>query len=68
MWELVVAFALGMAALWALAEEPKLEDMADREIINLMADRSRRGKPAGARQRSRYSRAYIKGYGHGKWR
>lgn len=41
--ELVIAFIAGVLVLMALAENPKLEDLTDKEIINRMADRSRKG-------------------------
>ena len=41
--ELAIAFIAGVLVLMALAENPKLEDLSDKEIINRMADRSRRG-------------------------
>ena len=41
--ELVIAFIAGVLVLMALAENPKLEDLSDKEIINRMADRSRKG-------------------------
>ena len=41
--ELAIAFIAGVLVLMALAENPKLEDLSDKEIINRMADRSRKG-------------------------
>ena len=41
--ELAIAFVVGCLVLMALAENPKLEDLTDKEIINRMADRSRAG-------------------------
>jgi len=41
--ELAIAFIAGVLVLMALAENPKLEDLTDKEIINRMADRSRKG-------------------------
>ena len=41
--ELAIAFIAGVLVLMALAENPRLEDLTDKEIINRMADRSRKG-------------------------
>lgn len=41
--ELAIAFIAGVLVLMALAENPRLEDMTDKELINRMADRSRKG-------------------------
>ena len=41
--ELAIAFVVGCLVLMALAENPKLEDLSDKEIINRMADESRAG-------------------------
>ena len=41
--ELAIAFIAGVLVLMALAENPKLEDLSDKELINRMADRSRKG-------------------------
>jgi len=41
--ELAIAFIAGVLVLMALAENPKLEDLSDKEIINRMADESRKG-------------------------
>ena len=41
--ELVIAFIAGVLVLMALAENPKMEDLSDKELINRMADRSRKG-------------------------
>jgi len=41
--ELAIAFIAGVLVLMALAENPRLEDLTDKEIINRMADRSRAG-------------------------
>lgn len=41
--ELAIAFIAGVLVLMALAENPKLEDLSDKEIINRMADKSRKG-------------------------
>ena len=53
--ELVIAFIAGVLVLLALAENPRLEDLADKEIINRMADRSRKGW--GKPKRMRYVKA-----------
>ena len=41
--ELVIAFIAGVLVLMALAENPRLEDLTDKELVNRMADRSRKG-------------------------
>ena len=41
--ELAIAFIAGVLVLMVLAENPKLEELSDKEIINRMADRSRKG-------------------------
>ena len=41
--ELAIAFIAGVLVLMALAENPRLEELSDKEIINRMADRSRKG-------------------------
>lgn len=41
--ELVIAFIAGVLVLMALAENPRLEDMTDKELVNRIADRSRKG-------------------------
>ena len=41
--ELAIAFIAGVLVLMALAENPKLEDLTDKELINRMADESRKG-------------------------
>ena len=41
--ELAIAFIAGVLVLMALAENPKLEDLSDKELINRMADESRKG-------------------------
>lgn len=41
--ELAIAFIAGVLVLMALAENPRLEDLSDKEIINRMADKSRKG-------------------------
>ena len=49
--ELAIAFVVGCLVLMALAENPKLEDLTDKEIINRMADKSRAGWGKGKRMR-----------------
>ena len=41
--ELAIAFVAGCLVLMALAENPRLEDLTDKELVNRMADRSRKG-------------------------
>lgn len=41
--ELAIAFMAGFLMVMWLAENPRLEDLTDKEIINRMADRSRKG-------------------------
>lgn len=41
--ELAIAFIAGVLVLMALAENPRLEDLSDKELINRMADKSRAG-------------------------
>ena len=41
--ELAIAFIAGVLVLMALAENPRLEDLMDKELVNRMADRSRKG-------------------------
>lgn len=41
--ELAIAFIAGVLVLMALAENPKLEDLSGKELVNRMADRSRKG-------------------------
>ena len=41
--ELAIAFVAGFLLVMWLAENPRLEDLTDKEIINRMADRSRKG-------------------------
>ena len=53
--ELAIAFIAGVLVLMALAENPKLEDLSDKELINRMADRSRKGW--GKPKRMRYVKA-----------
>lgn len=49
--ELAIAFVVGCIVLMALAENPRLEDLTDKELINRMADRSRKGWGKGKRMR-----------------
>jgi hypothetical protein len=53
--ELLIAFVVGCLVLMALAENPKLEDLSDKELINRMADRSRKGW--NHQKRTRYTKA-----------
>ena len=53
--ELAIAFIAGVLVLMALAENPKLEDLSDKELINRMADRSRKGW--GKPKRMKYTKA-----------
>lgn len=41
--ELAIAFIAGVLVLMALAENPRLEDLTDKELVNRMADKSRKG-------------------------
>lgn len=41
--ELAIAFIAGVLVLMALAENPRLEELSEKELINRMADRSRKG-------------------------
>ena len=41
--ELAIAFMAGFLLVMWLAENPQLEDLTDKEIINHMADESRKG-------------------------
>ena len=41
--ELAIAFIAGVLVLMALAENPKLEDLTDKELVNRMADKGRKG-------------------------
>ena len=41
--ELVIAFVAGFLLVMWLAENPRLEDLNDKELINRMADKSRAG-------------------------
>ena len=55
--ELAIAFIAGVLVLMALAENPRLEDLTDKEIINRMADRSRKGW--GKPKRMKYVKAGL---------
>lgn len=55
--ELAIAFIAGVLVLMALAENPRLEDLTDKEIINRMADRSRKGW--GKPKRTKYVKAGL---------
>ena len=55
--ELAIAFIAGVLVLMALAENPKLEDLTDKEIINRMADESRKGW--GKPKRMKYVKAGL---------
>ena len=52
---MAIAFVVGCLVLMALAENPRLEDLTDKEIINRMADRSRKGW--GKPKRKKYTKA-----------
>lgn len=41
--ELAIAFMAGCLVLMLLAEDPRLEDLTDKELVNRMADKSRKG-------------------------
>ena len=41
--ELAIAFVAGFLLVMWLAENPRLEDLNDKELINRMADKSRAG-------------------------
>ena len=49
--ELVIAFVAGFLLVMWLAENPRLEDLTDKEIINRMADESRKGWGKGKRMK-----------------
>ena len=55
--ELAIAFIAGVLVLMALAEHPKLEDLSDKEMVNRMADRSRKGW--GKPKRMKYVKAGL---------
>ena len=41
--ELAIAFIAGVLVLMALAENPRLEELTDKELVNRMADKGRKG-------------------------
>ena len=49
--ELVIAFVAGFLLVMWLAENPRLEDLTDKELINRMADESRKGWGKGKRMK-----------------
>jgi hypothetical protein len=49
--ELLIAFVAGIIVLLMVAENPRLEDLTDKEIINRMADESRKGWGKGKRMK-----------------
>jgi len=53
--ELAIAFVAGCLVLMVLAENPRLEDLTDKQLINRMADESRKGW--GKPKRMRYVKA-----------
>ena len=53
--ELAIAFVVGCLVLMALAENPRLEDLTDKELINRMADESPKGW--GKPKRMKYTKA-----------
>lgn len=53
--ELAIAFVAGCLVLMALAENPRLEEISDKELINRMADESRKGW--GKPKRMKYTKA-----------
>lgn len=53
--ELTIAFVAGCLVLMALAEDPRLDEITDKELINRMADESRKGW--GKKKRMRYVKA-----------
>ena len=53
--ELAIAFVAGCLVLMALAENPRLEELTDKELINRIADKSRKGW--GKPKRMRYVKA-----------
>jgi hypothetical protein len=55
--ELAIAFIAGVLVLMALAENPRLEDLSDKEIINRMADKGRKGW--GKPKRTKYTKAGL---------
>lgn len=55
--ELAIAFVAGFLLVMALAENPRLEDLTDKELINRMADESRKGW--GKPKRMKYVKAGL---------
>lgn len=55
--ELAIAFVVGCLVLMALAENPRLEDLTDKELVNRMADSSRKGW--GKPKRMKYVKAGL---------
>ena len=53
--ELLIAFVAGIIVLLMVAENPRLEDMTDKQLINRMADESRKGW--GKPKRMKYTKA-----------
>jgi hypothetical protein len=53
--ELLIAFVAGIIVVLMVAEDPRLEDLTDKELINRMADKSRAGW--GKEKRMRYVKA-----------
>lgn len=53
--ELAIAFMAGCIVLMLLAEDPRLEEISDKELVNRMADRSRKGW--GKPKRTKYTKA-----------
>lgn len=53
--ELAIAFVAGFLLVMWLAENPRLEEISDKELINRMADKSRKGW--GKKKRMRYVKA-----------
>ena len=56
--ELAIAFVVGCLVLMALAENPRLEELSEKELINRMADRSRKGW--GKPKRMKYVKAGLR--------
>jgi hypothetical protein len=53
--ELAIAFVAGIIVVLMVAEDPRLEDLTDKQLINRMADKSRKGW--GKPKRMRYVKA-----------
>ena len=53
--ELAIAFVAGFLLVMWLAENPRLDVISDKELINRMADESRKGW--GKKKRMRYVKA-----------